>query len=815
KRQRRSYSCGSCKVLKIKCDLQIPCSSCVKFKRMDKCLESPPRPPSKEEMTRIQERKQRTKKKSRLQEVPEGASDVHTGERLLPANGLVAPVPPNGLVAPVPPNSHSQAPSHLHGPYGPRALQGPPLDVLPNASSLPGMHVTPDALFMHYHHQPLVHPEQTPLQAFPALPMAAPVPTPDSHPSTYWANPFGTDGLGSIDAQSRDDELCMVEMSMLEVGKIRRLLPNSFAIVQKLHQAYLHAEDAHVSQLVDHDTLLHKYHHIYTKIKQTGDHDLSKTFRFTIVEVRVASHFLLMFASGLLLEDAGLSNFLLEGLIFQPNAQIIDEWVQLAKALRAKILRYEKTTDILYLLDWYFFAKCYYTLNNQIVDHYLEFNSLLNYVVLNSTFVELIEDPERDTPPAQVPIAMSGSLPTTTSIQEYPASIEFKILARYWMQIRIVDIEHAFFQYKGSLFSSSQLKGTILPHRKVLRFLYGDELEDVADAKLQYDLKLWGLYYRRDVHTVSRTHIIRRYLYLYADVVQLLHEELAELQQRYYSTQASPTADEVARFTLDRRAVDLVMMNQYTVNLFVRWLSFIRVEAGYFPLLRFASYYTTMINLFNHFCLVDQLVTGKYAGARDLLEEVMARYPLAVMRPFYNCMVVQAVFLVVFKNFMDAGHRFRMDLDPSYGRVVHQYHRVVARFASSTALAALHRVPHYRLAVGAVTETLRYLQAARPVHGTAAALMDQYQASMEPLHWQLLVDSYFGSLEMLVGYAEKVWELFEYLRDPAEDGLDNRGPIAITPTVNFDQDMIDNPNSRLSGYVFDTEIVEQYIAHIV
>lgn len=61
KRKRRSYSCGPCKLLKIKCDLQVPvCSLCVKFKRHDKCLVDPAHPPSREELTKIQERKKRT-----------------------------------------------------------------------------------------------------------------------------------------------------------------------------------------------------------------------------------------------------------------------------------------------------------------------------------------------------------------------------------------------------------------------------------------------------------------------------------------------------------------------------------------------------------------------------------------------------------------------------------------------------------------------------------------------------------------------------------------------------------------------------------
>lgn len=60
KRQRRSYSCGPCKLLKIKCDLQIPCTACKKFNRVNRCLLQPPQPPSQQELSKIQERKKRT-----------------------------------------------------------------------------------------------------------------------------------------------------------------------------------------------------------------------------------------------------------------------------------------------------------------------------------------------------------------------------------------------------------------------------------------------------------------------------------------------------------------------------------------------------------------------------------------------------------------------------------------------------------------------------------------------------------------------------------------------------------------------------------
>ena len=59
RRKRRSYSCGPCNKLKLKCDLQIPCRSCERSRRADKCLEDPPQPPSEEELERIANRRRK------------------------------------------------------------------------------------------------------------------------------------------------------------------------------------------------------------------------------------------------------------------------------------------------------------------------------------------------------------------------------------------------------------------------------------------------------------------------------------------------------------------------------------------------------------------------------------------------------------------------------------------------------------------------------------------------------------------------------------------------------------------------------------
>lgn len=50
KRARRSYNCGPCKRLKIKCDMKVPCGKCIKYSRTEVCLQNPPNPPTNEQL---------------------------------------------------------------------------------------------------------------------------------------------------------------------------------------------------------------------------------------------------------------------------------------------------------------------------------------------------------------------------------------------------------------------------------------------------------------------------------------------------------------------------------------------------------------------------------------------------------------------------------------------------------------------------------------------------------------------------------------------------------------------------------------------
>ena len=93
-----------------------------------------------------------------------------------------------------------------------------------------------------------------------------------------------------------------------------------------------------------------------------------------------------------------------------------------------------------------------------MVDNYLEYNNLLNYLVLSNDFISTVEDPNNENSSSPGPECSKDDSP-------YPESRVFNVLAKYWIQIRLVEIEFTFFQFKGSLLLSNQLKNTVVPHK--------------------------------------------------------------------------------------------------------------------------------------------------------------------------------------------------------------------------------------------------------------------------------------------------------------------------------------------------------------
>ncbi|KAK6464307.1 hypothetical protein DFJ63DRAFT_333878 [Scheffersomyces coipomensis] len=886
KRQRRSYSCGPCKLLKIKCDLTIPCTSCQRFKRTDRCLQHPPQPPSQEELYKIKERKKRTNiKKLRLtnnlvqtynstnDSLPSMSNSITNVSRQIIAN-IESPikyssVDLNRYPIPYPTLDHQQQqaqqqqqPYHLRGlpvssaqyahqyvvplpPIQPHTNGQPyPQPKYPQQSQsqsqspFPLPQINQSTRLQHS----ILPPQQIPSQQQEhTLP---PIKQEQSQPQdqTIILNPLSTT---IIDQQLDQDKNTMISLSMVDIKRIKRLLPTKFEIFEDLHQLYLKSMNDQIMDIMNYETMKQQIKLIYFKVIQINDEDatkLSSSIEFNLIELRNLSLLFILLSNGYLFDQTNLNNFLLEKSLFKSKLDIINDWIKISKYLKLKIISYSKITDILYLLDWYFIIKNYYTYSNQIVQNYLEFNNLLNYAVLNNQFMEFIEDPDKDQSAGasnnindaadSAASSSSNSLHLNNgngngnAVKNYPQSFEFKLLARYWMQLRLVEIEFTFFQYKGSLLSSNQLKNTIVPHKQLLKSLYGDNLSSIKNPLVKFAIQVWGLYYRRSKYSTSIKDIIKSYLELYGDIMGLYIDELKHEQALYFTTPPQRNPNEFFNDPeLFNNQLNILMKNQIALTVFIRWLSFIRIETNYFPSLRYTSYLTSMMNLFNHFNLMDDMITERnnelsegeeHLRMDDLLTILIKQFPYHYIRNFYQSLIYQSIFLIILQDFiLIPNQTFKLNLKFIYDLIFSRFQKTFKKFlnSKSTLLKNLHKIEFFKNSLNLVIEFNNYLQkkqsesdmenspttassssttattsssssSASP-HQTATLSVGDlteliYQLKVNFIsfeNWEILINFYFGSRENFMRYIEKIWDLFEYfkieLNEDTSNGISN------------------------------------------
>lgn len=816
KRQRRSYSCGPCKMLKIKCDLQIPCTSCKKFKRVNRCLLQPPQPPSQEELSKIKERKKRTMHKrlktsndivhafnDNQNSIPSLLSSIQLSTKLLEQHlrsfldhGVNQQLQRSG-------SNDNYSSSHIRQSHF-SSLQPETNNSL---STHPISHITSN-----YDGQ-----AQTKF-------------------SVENAQPQG-DLINTL--LSRDYQKT-IELSMVDVKRIKRLLPSKFEAIERLFQLYIKTINPVFLDTQDHDEIMRVGRIVYEKLVSIDDENvknLSKSVEFNFVELRNLSLIFLILASGFLFEkvDNISCNFLFDlRTIYKDD--LIEDWVKIAKFIKLKVLSYESLTDLIYLMDWYFIIKNLYTYDNTIIENYLEFNNLLNYLVLNNDFIALIEDigaevSSQDNTPQ--PQAEGRPNYDETRRRAYPKSREFRVLGKYWIQLRMIELEFTFFQYKGSMLVSNQLKNSIVPHADVLDSMYGPNGAFANSPLTRHQVAIWSLYYTRSGQSTSIRRIVKDYLELYSNASLLLKDDLKQVEAKFNNVGEYGPEPQVTI-----RDVETLLKNQQILLLFVRWLSFIRIESNYFPSLRYSSFLTTMMNLNNHFNLLDEYYKGEGKGD-NLVDFVLSKFALHFIKSFLQCLTYQALFLIFLKYALLQSSRrnnfaFKIRLDEIYQQVLSSFQLTFNKFVVSPKMKEYYTyISVFRVNVSFLIDANHVLkeepttmQQQRDVdsrkHKAPFEFQDltdlMYQLKLEcnPEHWEFLTDVYFGSKDNFFRYVEKVWDLFEFLLSDAPTPGDGPGAqltkdMVITNTLKFNDEFVNHHKDKLMGLVFDHNDVDEYM----
>ncbi|KAI5953494.1 hypothetical protein KGF54_002866 [Candida jiufengensis] len=800
KRQRRSYSCGPCKLLKIKCDLEIPCASCKKFKRVSRCLLQPPQPPSEEELNKIKERKKRSLNKK----LKVSNDIVHTFNDN--QNSLAS------LVTSL--SSTSKNLQLANGQSNDNNDQYISSHVRQNHT----FNLQPEAIRGISNH-PINHITGMEEQSSSNNKISSP------------GNGFKSttmNGVNLIERLLNQDTERLFELNMVDIKRIKRLLPNNFNVFEKFFSSYLNSLNPILIDLQDHDEMLKQARLIYFKLLNINDEDsvknLSQIFRFSIIELRHLSLMFLIMSNGLLFDENNTSQFLLDYNRMIIKDELINDWIKISRFLKLKILFYENLTDLIYLIDFYLIIKNLFLYKNDIIDNYLEFNNLLNYIVLNNDFISLIDDPIFETVDSDY---NGNGADGQQMVDQYPDSVEFKILAKYWIQIRLVELEFTFFQFKGSLLVSNQLKNTVVPHRQLLNVLYGQNAKYIDCQLSKHSIEIWGLYYKKSAHSTSIRGIIKNYLELYSNVSLLLSKELKQVAINYKSPPStSPT----------KQDIELLIKNQNVLLLSIRWLTFIRIESNYFPSLRYASYFTAMINLFNHFNLIDQDNNNSEFGVIDI---IIDQFPIHCLKSYHQCLMYQALFLVLMKYFLInsklknkvveniENEIYRINLYKIYPIIVKNFQLTLNKFMTNKKFQNLSIVPLFKLTERILLEFNQVLknqptsiQKSLNKGATPDDVLNNFEDLTDFLYklkeiipqenWEFLINLYFGSRDNFFRYVEKVWDLFQYLNYPL-DSKSVDGEIYITAKIKFNDQFIKQHIDKLSGFEFNNDVVTDYI----
>ncbi|CAN3371721.1 hypothetical protein DIRU0_B00782 [Diutina rugosa] len=752
KRKRRSYSCGPCKLLKIKCDLQVPvCSSCVKFKRHDKCLMDPAHPPSREELTKIQERKKRTIIKKLRQSSGASASAPGSlpvfdpnvvGDKGNVFRRLAPLAPPLSLgrvpSSSIPPPIHSlPAPTNIAPPPPP-----PPAN-LTDASSAP-----PSA-------SPAAPSLSLPAPTTGATPMpSAPPPPPPPHSEADASAPSAPSATTTID------------MSITELKKVKRLLPRSWHLVEGLVALFYRACHPLVAQVMPPARVLGDLHRAYHKLTEMSPSLLDRPVSYlanvmqsvslTDGDIRGLSLLLSMMSTGLMFaklssmpELSAISSHLFDAISFKPHGDIIDDWMSMSRQLYQRSVRYASLDDITFLIEWYLVVSTFCDHHLDIVKHYLEFNTVLMYGALNRDFIAAISDNEH--------IGDANS-PVVNRINHY------------WIQLKLCEIDCSFFVDKGSLLQGAQYAHGNIPSFEFMERLYGGAgFPELPVDEVKTSLFVWGKYYSRKLEIRDLHEFIVSYLSLYADMAQFTQEAVASWPQ-----------DAAAQWTAAVRASSAYF-------LCVRWLTFVRLEQGYFPSLRFAIYTMAMVCQFNPVLrLMDE--------HPDFLAHSLPEANVHHFRWVYVLFIYSSVFLAVLASFRQRTGA----LSPSrvYDTVRAKFDRVWRQFHS---LEALRSVPKYAdcLEISQLWAQLGALASSRDLIAALQRALGADRSSRA-------VNYFFGSEHNLGAYVDTLWELMDDMCRATE-------PLTVVRGIVVNDDMLETYGSRLEGFQFDKDDVIEFI----
>ncbi|EGV60099.1 hypothetical protein PSN45_002159 [Yamadazyma tenuis] len=745
KRQRRSYSCGPCKLLKIKCDLTLPCSSCQKFSREDKCQASPPQPPTESELRIIEERKQRMsrRKKSTSTSSPDNTTNNTTVGAADDFQSPVSDPDTSFIVTKVRlqhPNlsmsSKSQSPyqdSSYSDVSGLRDIQGYFEQRHVSFSLISDSWFTLK-LYFRRSGEPI----------------------------------FGNLATELAKSFTIDQE---------DVNLLKFIYPNKEALCQLL-MGHFKGFKEDLFYMMDYRLLVRTMLEISDKLHST---EYNTPLVINSIDARTLSLLLPVLASGLVTYPH---------IVINPrykNSDILSSWILISKKLREHFKKTDSLLDITYLMVWYFEIDNYYHSEGMLNENHYEYNNLLSNLLFDRKYMEHI---------------ISTDLDFSTLGEE--RETEFRVILSYWLRVRVIELNVLYFQYKSSLLRSNHiLKNSIVPDDKMLKFVYG--FQGFQSDDIMTSIYCTARHYYNQFNSVTSHACIREVVSSYLKV---------------YGNSHSVTGKEIDQYELsiknnrpikiDYETTSMYFKSQIFILSFVKWLTFLKIEQGYFPSLRFVSYLTSMSASLNHYIFLDNELHQQSQGTESLisvLPQFHSYYPLEYL--MHACMV-QQIFLLSLKVFVNREDNTDniVDLKELYDKMYNKFmvfsNKFVKDFNSVNFRPRLYRAfINVFVDMNTVHDLIEF--------DSQLEIEEFFQLISKHIpDIRFYIDSYFGCKSTMINYLSKLWYLFSYIRKSKRSDV-----VKITSKINFTNELIMSYQDKFTGFEISVDKIEDYIHTVV
>lgn len=836
--------------------MQLPCATCIKFHRADKCHELPPHPPSEEELSKINQRKLIYKnRKRKREEVDTSPSQDHNSYPMHQLHFLhripiqepmvLTPQMLDPLSIPVPYNAYQiQLPTHHVVHLGPshqqhqhqlrlrqhqqhlqaqqlQIQQHPQLQLEQHLQLQPQLHFQQPS---NLHQDMTTTPYSQPYHTQPALPL-----------SPHFANNFAVQLTASNGPSPTNPPWTTSSMQTRVDSSKDRL---HFDVDLRDILLYLPKNINYFNSLMDRFTgtstdgssdasIIHKTaRNIYLQITDSKNQK-STIENWTLDDLRTLSKLFLVLINGLNMSPESYYNSGFLKVNLHSNEATINKWLLFSKTLRDKAIQASldtnssKSLDELrkiniknarFVLEWYLILKSFFHLSNRIHDNFEEFVRAFNFIRENEYAMEFLN---------------LHNFYEKYVLHRFKMEEDSRVLAVSWFKLRMVEVEFPFLQNNGSMFLYPKICDTIVPN---------DQMSDIVFQRLQFDpttcsfyefqTDIWRVYHRNNVSSKES------YSFEMIELYMLCFRALNELIKCFRN--ASCVQEHLLK------ASEKNLLKTYAAQwVFTRGTLLVKLdERTYFPLLRIASYLTTQMNKFNFFLYLELEQKDREQDSsfidNYMLDLDIRSYNVSVM---YIELMNVLIYLATLTNYLalnNGGNKRRFQLLSFLRTITYERVEKVLECVKRSKVATLGHVGFYGLCSNMIEVILKYIQHVNdfgsfsqetssraimvdgfykePKSESAAYELMKYLRTNCPKKedWQCYIVSIFGARDSLSNYIEQLWETFTFITEKTPNG-----DIEIVEGLTLNVQLVEKIRNNFLGLEFDENTIKQFVSSMI